>query len=103
MPDLVPAGPGPAGDQQRRPLERAGDLVDDGHHQAFSSSSDNNPPTPARSTVLSSGRKRRSAVASGTNFAQTTIFIGLPFSCQRIFPAGPPFSRTPPPPRRCPP
>ena len=33
VPDLVAAGPGPAGDQQRRPLERAGDLVDDGHHQ----------------------------------------------------------------------
>src|SRR6266568_694049 len=44
---------------------------------AFSSSSDNNPSTPARSTVLSSGRKRRSAVASGTNFAQTTIFMSL--------------------------
>jgi hypothetical protein len=33
VPDLVAARPRPVGDQQRCPLEGAGDLVDDRHHQ----------------------------------------------------------------------
>src|SRR6478609_9598293 len=41
---------------------------------AYSSSSDNNPSTPTRSTVKSSSNLR-SAVASGTYFTQTTMFM----------------------------
>ena len=42
---------------------------------AYSSSSESRPGTPTRSTVLSDS-KCRSAVASGTYFTQTTMFIG---------------------------
>ncbi len=41
---------------------------------AYSSSSESSPSTPTRSTVLSSS-KCRSAVASGTYFTQTTMFM----------------------------
>src|SRR5690349_17240740 len=41
---------------------------------AYSSSSDSRPSTPTRSTVLSSSNLR-SAVASGTYFTQTTMFM----------------------------
>jgi hypothetical protein len=53
---------------------------------AYSSSSESRPGTPTRSTVLSDS-KCRSAVASGTYFTQTTMFIfGRPWpgpSCTR--------------------
>ena len=41
---------------------------------AYSSSSDSRPSTPTRSTVLSDSNCR-SAVASGTYFTQTTMFM----------------------------
>ena len=41
---------------------------------AYSSSSESRPGTPTRSTVLSDS-KCRSAVASGTYFTQTTMFM----------------------------
>ena len=41
---------------------------------AYSSSSDSSPSTPTRSTVLSDSNCR-SAVASGTYFTQTTMFM----------------------------
>jgi len=58
VPDLVSAGPGPAGDQQRRPLERAGDLVDDGHHQVEFVAGDEagNPPRQLGGVAGGDGR-----------------------------------------------
>ena len=69
---------------------------------ALSSSSANNPSTPARSTVLSSGRKRRSAVAS-VRTSRSDDLHESPASRASAFSRRVGASReTPPRPRRCP-